>query len=169
MVLKNVGFGLLWIRIAAPAWAEMPEVKRIHDLTKASTQAADLLAQAAVVQVTGIKLNLTETELEIILETAENQPLRVDTRNFVTQGNRTIADLPNVILALPQGQEFSAIAPAPGVASITITQLNSTTVRIDAAGSTAPPANVVLKAGNLVYSLQRRCCMKRDCGRVVSW
>ena len=145
--------------MACPAWAEnnQPKVKRVSDMQKVSTHVADLFAQEpsqSVVQVMEVKLNPTVDGIEIILETQDNRPLQIDATKFRTESNALIADIPNAVLALPQGQSFRADNPAQGITQINVIQLNATSIRVSVAGDQSPPTtNVVLKTGGLAYSL----------------
>jgi iron complex outermembrane receptor protein len=56
--------------------------------------------EAAQVQVTNVKLERTETGLDITLETAEGKPLQVDATKFRQEGNNLIADIPNAVLLM---------------------------------------------------------------------
>lgn len=65
-----------------------------------------------------MQVNLTETGVEVILETAEGQ-LASPVTSVV--GNALIADIPNAMLALPEGEEFQAASPAEGIALVAVT------------------------------------------------
>jgi iron complex outermembrane receptor protein len=54
-------------------------------------------------------------------------------------GNAVIVDLENVILALPDGNEFQAANPTEGIAFVRVTPLASNRVRIAITGTDAPP------------------------------
>jgi hypothetical protein len=100
------------------------------------------IAQGAVVQITGIQLASSDGAIELSLQT---------TGEFVTPdprvvGNALIVDLPNAVLALPEGDEFSAAQPAEGIALINISELPDNRVRIAITGTEAPPV-VDLRTG----------------------
>lgn len=108
-----------------------------------------ILAQSPV-QVTGVQLNLTEDGLEILLEALEKQQLQALTRS---EGNTLITEIPNAVLALPE-KEFRADDPAPGITSVTVTQLNAGRIRVIVTGeTTVPTAEVVQSDRGLVLSL----------------
>jgi iron complex outermembrane recepter protein len=137
---------------------EQPLVQSLSDLPKSSTQAADLLAQdsptLASVSITAIKLNQTTAELEIILETAIGQTLQIDASKFRTESNALIAEIPNAVLALPDGQGFQAENPSADIAKVTVEQQSPTSVRVSVIGASAlPKTDVVLKTGAFSYSL----------------
>ncbi len=66
----------------------------------------------SVVQVTGIQLNPTTDGIEVVLETAEGE---VVTPSTEVVGNALIAEIPNAVLALPEGEAFEQFNPAPGI------------------------------------------------------
>ena len=109
--------------------------------------------EAAQVQVTGVKLDRTETGLDIVLETAEGKPLTIDATKFRREGNNLIAEIPNATLALPQGQTFVAENPTADIATVQVEQAGGT-IRVSVAGNNAlPKTEVTLKTGGLAYSL----------------
>jgi iron complex outermembrane receptor protein len=130
-------------------------VTRISDLKQPATTVKQWVAQmeAAQVQVTNVKLERTETGLDITLETAEGKPLQVDATKFRREGNSLIAEIPNAVLALPQGQTFIADNPTADIATVQVTQQEGN-IRVNVAGKEAlPKTEVTLKTGGLAYSL----------------
>uniref|UniRef100_B8HXA6 TonB-dependent siderophore receptor n=1 Tax=Cyanothece sp. (strain PCC 7425 / ATCC 29141) TaxID=395961 RepID=B8HXA6_CYAP4 len=110
--------------------------------------------ETSTVQVTGVSLKPSETGLEIILRTAEGKPLQVDTSRFRAEGTSLVADLPNAVLTLLDGQEFTASNPTADISSVRITQLNINTIRVGVTGNNGlPQSAVTLRIGELVYSL----------------
>lgn len=104
--------------------------------------------------VTGIKLERTETGLDITLETADGKPLQVDATQFTREGNALVARISNAVLALPEGKEFRADNPTSGIAGVTVAQVDATTLQVSVTGNTAPPeTEVTLKTAGLAYSL----------------
>ncbi|NDJ18419.1 TonB-dependent receptor domain-containing protein [Myxacorys almedinensis] len=114
------------------------EVPRIGELKQPSTSAASLLAQdpsrIGVAQVTRVRINPTPTGIEVVLETAEGAALQATTR---VEGNTAIADIPNAVLALPEGKEFRAENPGDSITAVTVTQLNANRVQVSVTGSAA--------------------------------
>ncbi len=166
--------GLLWVigmvsgMAASAAAQELPSpgspvlregdspVETLRERPKPATTVKEWVAQieAATVQVTGVKLERSETGLDIVLETAEGKPLQVDATKFRAEGNRLIAEIPNAVLALPEGQAFSAENPTADIASVQVAQQDVNTIRVSVAGTSAPPTTeVTLKTGGLAYSL----------------
>ena len=106
---------------------------------------------ATAIEVTGIRLNPTETGLQVTLDSATGQLAPPIT---TTNGNSLIADIPNAVLALPDGQAFRAENPAAGIASITVTQLDATQVRVSVTGTEAvPSAQIIPGEPGLTLSL----------------
>ena len=122
---------------------------------RAATTVKQWLAQMEVaqVQVTGVRLDRTETGLDIVLETAEGKPLTIDATKFRREGNSLIAEIPNATLALPQGQTFVADNPTADIATVQVVQ-QAGNIRVSVAGNNAlPKTEVTLKTGGLAYSL----------------
>jgi iron complex outermembrane recepter protein len=145
------GQALLWALMFSPlAAAQTLPVPNISELPQVSNQATDLMAQessAAVVSVTGIQLNPTNGGLEIVLETQDGKALVVDASPFTPQGNTLIAEIPNAVLALPEGRPFQAVNPTADITQITVEQQTPTSLRVQIAGNNAPPTTkVTLKA-----------------------
>ena len=136
--------------------SSVAKVSRVRDRPRPATTVKDWMAQveAATVQVTNVKLERTDTGLDITLETAEGKPLQVDATKFRTQGNNLIADIPNAVLALPTAQAFSAENPTQEIATVQVTQVDANTIRVNVAGNGAlPKQEVTLRTGAFAYSL----------------
>ncbi|MBW4549527.1 MAG: TonB-dependent siderophore receptor [Aphanocapsa sp. GSE-SYN-MK-11-07L] len=155
--LAVAGLGMLEL----PVRAEMEQIESVGDRPPVSIRAADLVAQpsklaqtAAPSQITGVKLNPRPTELEIVLETADGRALEVDASKFTSEGNTLIAEIPNAVLTLPDGQAFQAENPSSDITKITVEQQSPTSIRISVVGNnTLPTTDVVLKTGAFSYSL----------------
>ncbi|MGG6298053.1 TonB-dependent receptor plug domain-containing protein [Leptolyngbya sp. AN02str] len=93
------------------------------------------LSQAPIAQITGVSLASQNRAIELILQTigelAPSSP-------SVT-GNAIIIDIPNAVLALPDGDEFSAAQPTEGIALVSMSPLPNNQVRIAITGTDAPP------------------------------
>ncbi|NCJ08619.1 TonB-dependent siderophore receptor [Synechococcales cyanobacterium C] len=119
----------------------------------AATTVDEWMAQIAqsLTQITNVQVNPTEAGLELILQTAEGE-LPVPTPSVV--GNALIAEIPNAVLALPEGNSFEQFNPAEGIALVSVTGLPGDRVRVSITGTDAPPeAQVSTEAGNLVLSV----------------
>jgi len=166
--------GLLWAigmvsGMAASAAAQEPlspdspvlrvgdsPVETLRERPKPATTVKEWVAQieAATVQVTGVKLERSETGLDIVLETAEGKPLQVDATKFRAEGNRLIAEIPNAVLALPDVPGFSAENPTADIATVQVVQQDINSIRVIVTGTNAlPKQEVTLKTGELAYSL----------------
>lgn len=107
--------------------------------------------EASQVQITGVRLEPTETGLSIVLETPEGD---LPTPTTQTVGNALTADIPNAVLALPEGDMFEQFGPVEGIALVSVTNLPDGGVRVSITGTDAPPqAQVSTAAGNLVLSV----------------
>jgi iron complex outermembrane recepter protein len=107
------------------------------------------VAQAGV-QVTNVRVDATETGLEIVLETSAGA---LDMPATTVVGNALIADIPNAALALPGGNDFLAANPAEGIALVTVSPRGEG-IRVAITGAEAPPtAEVRTEATSLVLSV----------------
>lgn len=104
-----------------------------------------LIAQsvwAAPVEVTAVQLNPTSNGVEVILDTQGNNRAQVFT---VSRGNSSVADITNTQLRLPGGQPFRQDNPAPGIASVVVSQLDENTVQVVVSGTTKAPTGQVIR------------------------
>jgi iron complex outermembrane receptor protein len=97
-----------------------------------------LLAQAAPapLNITGVKLNRGASGIEVVLETAGT----IGTLTPQAIGNLLYFDIPNATIVQP----FQAANPAPGVGNVTVTQLNSSSVRVAITGTNGAPQATVI-------------------------
>ena len=93
------------------------------------------IAQVALVEITNIQVE----------ETADGFTLRLETTGELAApetsitGNAAIADIPNAVLNLSDGEDFLSSAPFSGIALINITNLSDNRVGITITGTDAPP------------------------------
>jgi iron complex outermembrane recepter protein len=135
---------------------EQPPISDVQDIQQPAITVKEWRAQieAATVKVTRVKLEQTETGLDIILKTAEGKPLQVDASQFRTSGHSLIAEIPNAVLALPEGQEFVAENPTADILSVQVVQQKGDTIWVMVTGKEAlPQTEVMLKTGDLTYGL----------------
>jgi iron complex outermembrane receptor protein len=129
------------------------ENPHVSDIESAATTVEDWVAQMAqtsIEQVTGVQLNATANGFELVLESSESLP--PITTSVV--GNALIADIPNAVLALPDGDEFQQVNPAEGIALVTVTNRGENGIRVAITGLNAPPtANVQTRIQNLVLAV----------------
>lgn len=104
----------------------------------------------SLVEITAVRLNQTETGLEVVLETPQGEILQPVT---LTLGNTYIANIPNAILALPQG-EFRADNPTSGITRVRVTQTTTNSIRVTVTGETALPTVELYDSPNegLIFS-----------------
>ncbi|NJR48418.1 MAG: TonB-dependent siderophore receptor [Leptolyngbyaceae cyanobacterium CSU_1_3] len=114
--------------------------------TEPATTVTDWIAQieASLVQITGVRVETTETGLQIVLETAEGE---LATPTTQTVGNALIAEIPNAVLALPEGSNFEQFGPAEGIALVSVTNEPGNRVRVAITGTDAPPVAEVTATG----------------------
>jgi iron complex outermembrane recepter protein len=104
---------------------------------KHRTKSTQKLVQASVVvQVTGVKLNSVDKQLEIILETTQGEQLQPLSKS---EGNNFIADIPNAQLRLSTGEVFSQENPFTGITAVTVTNLDANTIRVTVTGKASAP------------------------------
>ena len=100
--------------------------------------------QAAATQVTGVRLNPTARGLSVVLETATGNAHQLPPQVVTSsRSNATVAAIVNTQLHLPQGNNFRQENPAPGIASVVITQLDPNTVQLVITGTTNAPKNEI--------------------------
>jgi iron complex outermembrane receptor protein len=124
----------------------------LSEFDQPATTVAEWMAQMepSAIQVTGVQVNATDTGLEITLET--DAPLTTPSTSVV--GNALIAEIPNAVLALSEGEEFQQFDPAEGIALVSVTSLPGDRVRVSITGTDAPPtANLSVGASGLVLAV----------------
>jgi iron complex outermembrane receptor protein len=112
---------------------------------------AEWLAQSSqVVQVTKVELNPTSEGLQVILHTAGEIP--IPTTSVID--NTLIADIPNTVLILLDTEQFQATNPVPGIASVSVTNLENQQMQVAIAGeTTAPIAEVITAQQQLIFNV----------------
>ena len=96
--------------------------------------------------VTGVRLNQTDSGLEIFLETTSKQPLSIVTSGY---GKTFVANITNARLDLPEGNSFRQENPNAGIAVVSVTPQGNNGIRITAIGSEGlPTAKVRQSHGN---------------------
>ncbi|NHC34606.1 AMIN domain-containing protein [Scytonema millei] len=89
-----------------------------------------------IVSITGVQVNPTDKGVEIILQTTQGKVLQPVT---LVLGRSYIANIPNAVLALPQGREFRQDNPASGITRVAVTQATANSIRVVVTGETALP------------------------------
>jgi iron complex outermembrane receptor protein len=125
------------------------EVLPLSELERPATTVEEWVAQmeASLVQITNVRVEATESGLQVVLET-ENGSLAVPETQ--TLGNALIADIPNATIA----EEFSQANPIEGIALVSVTSLPGDRVRVAITGTDAPPvAEVRSEAQGLAFAV----------------
>jgi iron complex outermembrane receptor protein len=143
-----------WSLVTSPLSFEGSQTLTINDqrqLTndQPATTIADWMAQieASLVQITGVRVEETETGLQVILETTDGVLDVPETRSI---GNALIADIPNATIA----EEFSQANPIEGIALVSLTSLPGDRVRVAITGADAPPvAEVRTESQGLTFAV----------------
>ena len=113
-------------------------------------RASQSIAQG-VTRVTGVELNQTDNGLQVILETAEEKQL---VPLILPEGNNLVVDILDATLALPEGNEFRESNPTDGIAEVTLTQIDESSIRLTITGETQTPnAEVIPSQQDLVLSV----------------
>ncbi|MGP1387537.1 MAG: TonB-dependent siderophore receptor [Thainema sp.] len=141
----KLGFGISAITLTGasllllqPAIADEIESQSVAQQSAATTVDDWLtqIAQAGRVEITNVQIE----------ETADGFTLRLDSTGELAvpatsvTGNAAIADIPNAVLNLPDGEDFLVSTPAEGIALVNVTNLSGNQVRIAITGTNAPPA-----------------------------
>ena len=112
------------------------EIERFGTSRLAQSQTPNSQPVTPVVEVTGVRVNPTQTGLDVILETDEGEQLQVSPQ---TKGNTYIADIPNAVLRLSSGNTFRQAKPATGIAEIIVTNQNPNSIRVTLIGEASVP------------------------------
>ena len=105
---------------------------------------------AQITEVTSVQVTPDNGGVEVVLETTDGERPQIFT---VSRGNSLVADVINTQLSLPDGNGYLENDPAPGIASIAVTQLDSNSIRITVDGTGAAPAGQVSQDnGRVVFN-----------------
>lgn len=104
-------------------------------------------AQAAATQITNVQVNPADGGAEVILQTNNGERPQVFT---VSRGNALVADVINTELQLEGGNGFVQNNPAPGITSVSVTQLDANSVRVVVTGEADPPTGEIVTGTNQV-------------------
>jgi iron complex outermembrane receptor protein len=121
--------------IAPVSSSQQPESPKKPDETKPTSEKPSEPV-AETIEVTGVKVNSTDKGLEIILETKQGDKLQVLSKN---DGDSFIADIPNAQLRLPQGNTFTQEKPAAGINTVTVTNVDTKSIRVTVTGEISIP------------------------------
>lgn len=93
---------------------------------------------AAATQVKAVRLSPANGGLNVVLETSRGDRPQIFTSS---RGNTLVADIINTQLRLTGGNSFRQNSPAPGIASVEITQLDPNSIRMVVTGTTSTPTS----------------------------
>ncbi|MBE9156978.1 TonB-dependent siderophore receptor [Nodosilinea sp. LEGE 06152] len=126
--------------------AALPPFSHLPIAPPPATTVEEWIAQidASLTQITGVRVEETEAGLQLVLEIAEGD---LPTPATQTVGNALIAEIPNAVLALPDGNSFEQFAPAEGIALVSVTNEPGDLVRVAITGTDAPPVAEVTATG----------------------
>lgn len=136
-----LAISFLPLLIALPVQAEVKQnqptaIRKIPQLSEVklpATNVSELFSQSSttpnppnlggkqggeVVRVTSVEVNPTDNGVEVILQTTQGKALQPVT---FALGRSYIANIPNAVLVLPQGQ-FRGDNPASGITRVLVTQ-----------------------------------------------
>jgi type IV pilus assembly protein PilQ len=101
-------------------------------------------AWAAATQVTAVRLDPSENQLKLILDTQAGDELpQVSTAN---RGNDLVADIVNTRLKLKEGDSFRQENPLPGITALVVSQLDANSVRVTVSGTENPPSSQIIQS-----------------------
>lgn len=104
-------------------------------------------AQAVPTRITNVQVNPANSGAEVVLQTRNGERPQVFT---VSRGNALVADVINTQLELENGNGFVQNNPAPGITSVSVTQLDANSVRVVVTGETDPPTGEIVTESNQV-------------------
>ncbi|MEH2021982.1 AMIN domain-containing protein [Nostoc sp.] len=93
---------------------------------------------AQISQVTDVQLNPVNGGISVALKTSSGSRPQVFTTK---RGKALVADVINTQLRLPQGNSFRQDSPAPGIASVEVSQLDANSIRVTVTGSNNVPSS----------------------------
>ncbi|WP_414588882.1 AMIN domain-containing protein [Scytonema sp. PCC 10023] len=104
---------------------------------------------AQTTEITGVQLSPVNGGINIVLTTASGSRPQIFTTK---KGNTLVADIINTQLRLPQRNSFRQDNPAPGIASVTVNQLDPTSIQVIVTGTSSTPNNqpVVRKQNEII-------------------
>ncbi|NJL57126.1 TonB-dependent siderophore receptor [bacterium] len=119
---------------AANPTAQVQTPVVLSEVERSANTVSDWMAQmeAARVQITNVRVERSDTGLQLILETANGTLQEPQTRVI---GNALIVEIANAAIA----QEFSQADPIEGIALVEVTGLPGDRVRVAITGMDAPP------------------------------
>ncbi|HBS70620.1 MAG TPA: general secretion pathway protein GspD [Cyanobacteria bacterium UBA11153] len=98
---------------------------------------------AATAQITGVQVKAQGSTLELVLETttSDQKPQIFP----INRGNDWIADIANTQLTLPEGNSFHQENPLPGISGVTVSQLDTNSIRVTVSGADKVPTGQIIQ------------------------
>lgn len=119
---------------------------------KPATTVKEWQAQIANQQVQITDVQVTGIEGGVAVTLAASETLAVPETSVT--GNTLIAEIPNAVLSLPNGEAFQTVNPAAGIIQVSVTSLPGDQVRVEVVGTDAPPvAEVTTAEAGLVFAV----------------
>ncbi|ASC71760.1 TonB-dependent siderophore receptor [Halomicronema hongdechloris C2206] len=141
--------GVLALVPLSPGAAET-EDRRSERPRSLSAEASQLDLAQGLVQITDVQVDTSATGLRLVLETSGT----LTAPETTTAGNALTAEIPNAVLALPDGDSFEVADPIDGIARVALTNLAGDRVQVSITGIEAPPTtDVSVEATGLVLSV----------------
>lgn len=114
-------------------------------LSAALVGLAPEIAQAEPTRVTNVEVVSTANGLQLVMETADGDRPQIF---LVKRGSDLVADLINTQLSLPQGESFSQANPAQGIASVSVSALDTNSTRVVVSGYGVAPEGRAIDDGS---------------------
>ncbi len=112
----------------------LSEIKLSFRLAQSSIPSSQPVIQ--VIDITGVKINATETGIDLILETTSGEKLQVSPQ---TDGKSYIANISNARLRLASGNQFRQEKPAAGIAEVIVINQDANSIRVTLIGEASVP------------------------------
>lgn len=120
----------------------MNPLMRLHPflLSSALVTLAAQPGMASMTSITNVRLDATDTGLNLVFETQGGDTSNVFT---VSQGNTLQADITRAQLNLPDGNSFTQVNPVPGISQVSVVPLDANSVRVTVSGTNQTPVGEV--------------------------
>ncbi|MEA5515423.1 TonB-dependent siderophore receptor [Nodularia sp. UHCC 0506] len=130
------GLAFVWVSLPALAEDNQKPIGKTSELSSIEQLNIQPLLAQSLIQVTGVKLQATDTGIDVILVNNQSDKLQLTNQS---QGNSYIVDIPNAQLSLPNGDVVSQEKPTAGINEITVTNLDANTIRLTVTGEASAP------------------------------
>jgi iron complex outermembrane receptor protein len=139
-----------WLAVMPTFEAQADTGTALAELGPARAQAANLNLAQAPTQITNVQVESDGQDVRLVLDATGS----LGEPSSEVVGNALVVEIPNAVLALPDGESFEAVNPADGIAFISLTNVGDNRVQVSITGSDAPPtAEVNLEATGLVLGI----------------